>query len=75
MTVIGFVPMKKTEGKVVFPTQEGRGSVVGQSCDNLYLYGEVSRKVDESFIGKEIDVVYIKGYNGNAIVSDVLIKR
>lgn len=74
MKVIGYVPMKKTEGKVVFTTQEGRGTVVGQSCDNLYLYGEVSRKVDESFIGKEIDVVYIKGYNGNAIVSDVIKK-
>ena len=74
MKVIGYVPMKKTEGKVVYTTQEGRGTVVGQFCDKLYLYGEVSRKVDESFIGKEINVVYIKGYNGNAIVSDVMKK-
>ncbi len=74
MKVIGFVPMKKTEGKVVFVTEQGRGTVVGQSCDNLYLYGEVSKKVTEQTVGKEIDVLYGRGYSGKAYVADVITK-
>ena len=75
MKVIGFVPMKKKEGEVVFVTEQGRGTVVGQSCENLYLFGEVSKKVDEHSIGKEIEVLYGRGYNGNAYVADVTIKQ
>lgn len=74
MKVIGFVPMKKTEGKVVFCTEQGVGAVVGQSCSNLYLYGEVSKIITESAVGKEILVEYGKGYNDKAYVKNVIVK-
>ena len=72
--LIGFCPMKKTEGVVCFLTEEGRGNVQGDSSRNEYLYGDIAKKINASVIGKDVDFIYSRGYNGRAIVSDVIIK-
>lgn len=73
MKVIGFIPMKKQDGKVVFTT-EARKGVTGEACDNVYLYGDIAKKVTDASIGKEILVQYGRGYSGKAFVQDVTIK-
>ena len=72
--LVGFVPMKKTEGKVLFVVDSGKSPVVGQSTDKIFLYGDVSRKINENCIGHDIVVQYMCGYNGKAYVTDVTIK-
>lgn len=72
--LIGFCPMKKTEGVVCFLIEKGDGNVQGDSTRNEPLYGDVAKKINASVIGKDIDIIYSKGYNGKAFVSDVIIK-
>lgn len=43
--LIGYAEMKKTEGKICFVTEEGKSPVVGQSCEKVFLFGDVSRKL------------------------------
>lgn len=31
--LIGYADMKKTEGKICFTVEDGKGAVVGQSCE------------------------------------------
>lgn len=72
--LIGFVPMKKTEGKICFVTEKGSGTVVGDSCDKVFLFGDVSKKIDNGAIGRDVSFAYGCGYNGKAYVVDVTIK-
>ena len=75
MKLVGFVEMNKTEGKVLFVVQENvGGAVVGCSTDKLFFYGDNSKKIKESWIGKELDCKWVPGYNGKALLSDVNIK-
>ena len=73
--ILGFCEMKKANGKVVFvEITDSNSVVVGTSCDKVYLYDDVSKKIDASCIGKHLEVDYARGYNGKAYVSDVHIK-
>lgn len=73
--IVGFIEMTKRKGKVVFVLIDNAGEkVVGMTTDKIFLYDEVSEKITKNVIGKEIEVVYGRGYNGNAFVSDVIIK-
>lgn len=76
MKLIGYVPMKKRTGKVLFVTEKPNpGSpVVGQSCDKVFVYDDLSKKVTENSVGHDIDLKYIRGYNGSAYVDDIVIK-
>lgn len=75
LKVIGFIPMSKRVGKVVFVQDHNpHPSVVGLSCDKLFVYDDLSNKIDESCIGKSIEVSYGRGYNGSAFISDISIK-
>lgn len=75
MKIIGYCPMTKKMGKVVFVTEKSNSDkVIGSSCDRLFLYDDLSGKINENCIGKDIEVVYGRGYNGNAFVSDVIIR-
>lgn len=75
MTLVGYVEMKKKIGKVCFVTEKLQvDKGVGMSCDKLFLFDDLSAKVKPDSIGKEIQVAYTRGYNGNAYVADVIIK-
>lgn len=71
--LIGFNNMKKTEGKVLFLVDE-KGAHVGKSCDMEFVYGDASKKVTEACVGRDVTLLYEKGYDGKARVSDVNIK-
>lgn len=72
--LIGFCEMKKTEGKICFVTEKGKTPVVGDSCEKVFLFGDVSKKINDGCIGREVSFVYGCGYNGKAYVADVTIK-
>lgn len=72
--LIGYCEMKKTEGKICFVTEEGKSPVIGQSCDKVFLFGDVSKKINQSHVGKDISFTYGCGYNGKAFVADVSIR-
>ena len=72
--LIGYAEMKKTEGKICFTTDAGKGSVVGDSCEKVFLFGDVSKKITNGCIGRDVTFVYGCGYNGKAYVADVPIK-
>ena len=73
MKLIGFVDMQKTHGKILFVTKKGTGKVVGDECQKIFLFGDVSDKVNDSLVGKNISVSYSCGYSGKAFVSDITI--
>ncbi len=75
LKLIGFCEMKKTDGKVLFLVDDYKSEkVVGQTCKTEYLYGDVSHKINSSCVGKEISLLYGRGYNGKAFVTDITIK-
>lgn len=74
MKIIGFIPMKKTKGVVVFVEQSGVSAVHGKSCDKLFVYEDLADKITDSTIGHEISVAYGCGYSGKAFISDITIK-
>lgn len=74
MKVIGFINMKKKDGKVVFVTDQNVRGVTGESCDKIFLYDDLAKKVTEQSIGKEMTVQYGRGYSGSAYVQDITIK-
>ena len=73
--ITGFCEMKKRKGKVVFTMdEESAQHIVGLSTDKLFLYDDVSDKVTKESLGKYIEPVYNRGYNGSAVITDVIIK-
>lgn len=72
--LIGYAEMKKTEGKICFVTEKGTGAVVGDSCEKVFLFGDVSKKITNGCIGRDVVFQYGCGYNGKAYVADVTIK-
>lgn len=55
--LIGYTEMKNKEGKILYCTHEvpwGKGEIPYDKP--IFLFGEESRQIDESFIGKEINV-------------------
>lgn len=75
LKVIGFIEMTKRVGKVVFVEDvTPNEKVVGTSCDKIFLYDDISKKITKECLGKTIEVLYNRGYNGTAFVSDVIIK-
>lgn len=72
--LIGYAEMKKTEGKICFTVEDGKGTVVGQSCERVFLYGDVAKKINNGSVGKEVSFSYGCGYNGKAFVADVTVR-
>lgn len=73
--LIGYVPMKKCEGLVLFLTEKGGGSCVGEQARTEFLYdAELCKKISPQSVGHEIELSYGRGYNGKAFISGVLIK-
>lgn len=72
--LVGYIPMKKKKGKVLFIEQDGSDSVVGKVTDKIFLFDDLSDKIKPEHIGHELAVSYDMGYSGKAYVSDVSVK-
>ena len=72
--LVGYIPMKKKKGKVLFIEQDGSDSVVGKVTDKIFLFDDLSDKIKPEHIGHELAVSYGRGYSGKAYVSDVSVK-
>lgn len=72
--LVGYIPMKKKKGKILFIEQDGSGSVVGKVTDKIFLFDDLSDKIKPEHIGHELAVSYGMGYSGKAYVSDVSVK-
>lgn len=72
--LVGYIPMKKKKGKVLFIEQDGGDSVVGKVADKIFLFDNLSDKIKPEHIGHELIVSYGMGYSGKAYVSDVSVK-
>lgn len=72
--LIGYAEMKKTEGKICFVVEDRKSPVVGQSCEKVFLFGDVSKKINNNSVGKEVSFSYGCGYNGKAFVADVTVR-
>lgn len=76
MRLVGYIEMKKTVGKVLFVVEESESDkLVGHSTDKLFLYGDNSKKISPSCVGKELECVWGQGYSGKAILTDVKISN
>lgn len=72
--LVGYIPMKKKKGKVLFVEQDGSDSVVGKVTDKIFLFDDLSDKIKPEHIGHELAVSYGMGYSGKAYVIDVSVK-
>lgn len=72
--LVGYIPMKKKKGKVLFVEQDGSDSVVGKITDKIFLFDDLSDKIKPEHIGHELNVSYGMGYSGKAYVIDVSVK-
>lgn len=72
--LVGYIPMKKKKGKILFIEQDGSDSVVGKVTDKIFLFDDLSDKIKPEYIGHELVVSYGMGYSGKAYVSDVSVK-
>ena len=72
--LVGYVPMKKKKGKVLFIEQDGGDSVIGKVTDKIFLFDDLSDKIKPEHIGHDLAVSYGMGYSGKAYVSDVSVK-
>ena len=72
--LVGYIPIKKKKGKVLFIEQDGSDSVVGKVADKIFLFDDLSDKIKPEHIGHELAVSYGMGYSGKAFVSDVSVK-
>lgn len=72
--LVGYIPMKKKKGKVLFIEQDGNDSVVGKVTDKIFLFDDLSDKIKPEHIGHELAVSYGMGYSGKAYVFDVSVK-
>ena len=72
--LVGYIPMKKKKGKILFIEQDGSDSVVGKVTDKIFLFDDLSDKIKPEHIGHELAVSYGMGYSGKAYVSDVSVK-
>lgn len=62
--LVGYIPMKKKKGKVLFIEQDGSDSVVGKVVDKIFLFDDLSDKIKPEHIGHELAVSYGMGYSG-----------
>lgn len=72
--IIGIRSMTKKKGKIVYIAKPSNG-VVGRVSDQLFLFDDMSDKVNESHIGKQCTILYDAGYGGRAIVVDIIFSK
>lgn len=72
--IVGYIPMKKTKGAVVFVENDNVNGVHGKSVEKLFVYEDLADKITDRVIGHECCVAYGCGYSGKAFISDITIK-
>lgn len=72
--IVGFIPMKKRKGAVLFVENDSFDGVHGKSVEKLFIYNDLADKITDSVIGHECVVAYGCGYSGRAFISDITIK-
>lgn len=72
--ILGYIPMQKRKGVIVFTENDSVNGVHGKSVEKLFVYEDVADKITDSAIGHECVVAYGCGYSGKAYVSDITIK-
>lgn len=72
--IVGYIPMQKRKGAIVFVENDSVNGVHGKSTEKLFVYEDVADKITDSAIGHECIVAYGCGYSGKAYVSDITIK-
>lgn len=68
--IIGFRLMTKKKGKIVYIAKPSQGAV-GRVTDQIFLFDDLSDKINESHVGNQCTIVYDVGFNGRAIVTDI----
>ena len=73
--LMGYIPMKKKTGKVLFALEtvdeNRRGTLVGQSVDKIFVFDEMADGIDEKSVGRNFTVSYTRGSNGMAYVAGI----
>ena len=72
--IVGYIPMQRRKGSIVFIENDSVNGVHGKSVEKLFVYEDVADKITDSAIGHECVVAYGCGYSGKAYVSDITIK-
>lgn len=72
--IVGYIPMQKRKGAIVFTENDSVNGVHGKSVEKLFVYEDLADKITDSVIGRECVVAYGFGYSGKAYISDVTIK-
>lgn len=72
--IIGFRSMTKKKGKIVYIAKPSQGAV-GRVADQIFLFDDLSDKINESCVGKQCTILYDVGYGGRAIVVDIIFSK
>lgn len=72
--IVGYIPMQKRKGAIVFTVNDSVNGVHGKSVEKLFVYEDLADKITDSVIGRECEVAYGCGYSGKAYISDITIK-
>ena len=72
--IVGYIPMQKRKGAIVFTENDSVNGVHGKSVEKLFVYEDLADKINDNVIGHECVVAYGCGYGGKAYISDITIK-
>lgn len=72
--IVGYIPMQKRKGDIIFVENDSVNGVHGKSVEKLFVYDELADKITDNVIGHECVVAYGCGYSGKAFISDITIK-
>ncbi len=72
--IVGYIPMQKRKGAIVFTENDSVNGVHGKSVEKLFVYEALADKINDNVIGHECVVAYGCGYSGKAFISDITIK-
>lgn len=72
--IVGYIPMQKRKGAIVFTENDSVNGVHGKSVEKLFVYEDLADEITDSVIGHECVVAYGCGYSGKAYISGITIK-
>lgn len=72
--LVGYVEMKKKVGKVLFVKLDGSKPIIGEATDKIFVFDDLSKKINPESVGHELVVSYGCGYNGKAYIADIVVK-
>lgn len=72
--LVGYVEMKKKVGKVLFVKLDGSKAIIGEATDKIFVFGDLSKKINSESVGHELLISYDCGFDGKAYIADVVVK-